>query len=86
MVTPVHRVAIYVLADCANCEYAWEIAALIRREYPQVEVAVVDLANPAEPVPDAVFATPTYLLDGRLWSLGNPSPEQVREHLDQLEA
>jgi hypothetical protein len=86
MVTPVHRVAIYVLADCGNCEYAWEIAALIRREYPQVEVAVVDLANPAEPVPDAVFATPTYLLDGRLWSLGNPSPEQVREHLDQLEA
>jgi hypothetical protein len=83
---PTHRVTIYVLPDCGNCDYAREIAALIRHEYPQVEIAVVDLANPAEPVPDAVFATPTYLLDGRLWSLGNPSPEQVRERLDQLEA
>lgn len=81
-----HRVAIYVLPGCGNCAYAWEIAALIQREYPRVEVAVVDLASPTEPVPDAVFATPTYLLDGRLWSLGNPSPAQVRERLDQLEA
>lgn len=85
LAAPAHRVAIYVLPDCGNCEYAREIAALIQREFPQVEVAVVDLANPAEPVPDAVFATPTYLLDGRLWSLGNPSPEEVRERLNQLE-
>lgn len=72
-----HRLTVYVIQNCANCEYAMSVAAAIRRDYPQVAVEVVDLANPSEPVPDSVFATPTYLLDGRVWSLGNPSPEQI---------
>jgi hypothetical protein len=80
-----HQVSIYVTDHCANCDYAWEVANLIRGEYPHVTVAIIDLANPQEPVPDAVFATPTYLLDGHLWSLGNPSPQQVHDKLGRLE-
>ena len=34
--------------------------------------------------PDNVFATPTYLLDGQRWSLGNPSSQQVRDLLGKL--
>jgi len=79
------HVAIYVTDHCANCDYAREVARLIRAEYPGVSVTVVDLADPQEPVPDAVFATPTYLIDGRLWSLGNPSPQQIREKLSVAE-
>lgn len=82
---PGHQVSIYVAADCGNCDYAWEVAKLIRGEYPHVTVTIIDLANPHEPVPDAVFATPTYLLDGHLWSLGNPSPQQVHDKLGRLE-
>ena len=82
---PSHHVAIYITDHCANCDYAREVARLIRTEYPYVTVAVVDLADPQETVPDAVFATPTYLLDGRLWSLGNPSPQQIREKLSIAE-
>jgi hypothetical protein len=48
-------------------------------------VALIDLADAQEPIPEAVFATPTYLLDGRLWFLGNPSPDQVRARLSSLE-
>lgn len=80
-----HRVAIYVTDHCANCDYAREVARLIRADYPRVTVAVIDLADPQEPVPDAVFATPTYLIDGRLWSLGNPSPQQIRDKLSVVE-
>lgn len=78
-------VAIYVATHCLNCAYAQEIAALIRREFPYVELSVVDVTEPHAVVPNQVFATPTYLLNGRLWSLGNPSPEQVRMKLTQVE-
>lgn len=71
------QLTVYVLPNCANCEYAVGVAAAIRHDYPHVAVQVVDLANPPEPPPDSVFAAPTYLLDGRVWSLGNPSPEQI---------
>lgn len=72
-----HQLTVYVIQNCANCEYAVGVAASIRRDYPHVAVQVVDLADPSEPVPDNVFATPTYLLSDRVWSLGNPSPEQI---------
>lgn len=80
-----HGVAIYVSDHCGNCSYAWEIAALIRAEFPQIALKVIDLDAPGEPVPETVFATPTYLLNDRVWSLGNPPPQQVRETLKNLE-
>ena len=80
-----HQVDIYVSQYCANCAYAAEIALLIQRDFPAVAVRLIDLANLQEAAPDNVFATPTYLLDGRLWSLGNPSPQQVHELLSKLE-
>jgi hypothetical protein len=45
---------------------------------------VVDLADPQEPVPEIVFATPTYVLDGRVWSLGNTSRADAMQKLDKL--
>jgi hypothetical protein len=74
-------VTVYVSAHCFVCEYAYELVELIGAEFPQVAVMVVDMADPDAEIPDLVFATPTWLLDGRLWSLGNPSPQQVRETL-----
>lgn len=76
-----HRLTVYITTHCANCAYATEVAVSIRRAYPQTIVRVVDLANPQEPVPDSVFATPTYVLNGRIWSLGNPSPQQIHTAL-----
>ncbi len=80
-----HQVSIYVVAHCSNCDYAATVADQIRGEYPHIAVALIDLADAQEPIPEAVFATPTYLLDGRLWFLGNPSPDQVRARLSSLE-
>lgn len=75
------RVEIYVTEHCRICEYAYEVAKVIRSDFPEIELRVIDLAQATEEIPEAVFATPTYLLNGRLWSLGNPSPEDVQERL-----
>ncbi len=82
---PQHEVSIYVAEHCALCAYAHEIAALIRQEFPTVRVRMVDVGAAGETLPESVFATPTYLLDGRRWSLGNPSPADVIETLSKLE-
>lgn len=80
------NVTIYVMQDCANCTYAYTVAEEIQRMFPQVVVRFVDMAAPGEEIPDVVFATPTYLLNGRLWSLGNPSSTQVSDTLRRLMA
>ena len=72
---------IYIAQHCNTCAYAYEVAADICRQFPHVQVRMIDMANPLEAIPEAVFATPTYLLNGRLWSLGNPSPAKVQETL-----
>ncbi|MEZ4618903.1 MAG: hypothetical protein R2867_25790 [Caldilineaceae bacterium] len=78
-------VEIYVSEHCLTCNYAHEVAATIRRDFPTVNLQVIDIHQTVKPIPDRVFATPTYLLNGSLWSLGNPSPAQVTETLSELQ-
>lgn len=75
---PAAFLAIYVSEHCSVCLYALEVAERIRSLYPNVAIDVIDVADAPEAVPEAVFATPTYLLNGRVWSLGNPSEEMIR--------
>lgn len=70
---------IYITQHCDNCAYAYEVAAGIRCQFPSVQVRIVDIATTSEVIPEVIFATPTYLLNGRVWSLGNPAPTKVRE-------
>lgn len=77
-------VDIYIAQHCTNCAYAYEIFDEIRQHFPQVRVHLIDIETTTEPIPEAVFATPTYLLNGRVWSLGNPSPAQVHETLSRF--
>ncbi len=78
------EIVIYVSPHCANCDYAYVVAEQVAREFSQVDVRFVNMAAPEEPVPESVFATPTYLLNGRVWSLGNPSEDDVRAALTPL--
>ncbi len=78
--------AIYVAEHCFTCEYAYEVADAIRRDFPHVALRLVDIAAPEAEVPEVVFATPTYLLNGRVWSLGNPSNERIRTTFAQIDS
>jgi len=73
--------AVYVLGDCPGCEAARWVAAEVAASRPEVEVRLVDLADPGACRPAAVFAVPTYRLDGRTIALGNPDPAALRAQL-----
>jgi predicted thioredoxin/glutaredoxin len=68
---------IYVEAGCHSCVRALELAAEVIRLYPKLIVEVVDISQTESIVPDSVFAVPTYVLDGRVVSLGNPSQDEL---------
>jgi len=76
--------AIYVSKYCQTCLYAYKVAERIRCNFPEVDVRLVDVHETEEAIPELVFATPTCLLNGRIWSLGNPSPEKVNETFRNL--
>ena len=68
---------IFVAEHCSGCVEARRIAAEVGQNYPHLGVEVIDIETPDVVVPEAVFATPTYMLDDRIVSLGNPGPAEV---------
>ena len=47
------------------------------------ELVELDRTPPGEQVPSGVVGTPTYVLDGRVRWLGNPSPEELLAVFDR---
>ena len=75
---------IYVAPDCFGCETARGLASMVRAlDRPDLDVRVVDLSCPGAIRPAEVFAVPTYVLNGRVISLGNPDQEDLLAQLDQ---
>jgi hypothetical protein len=73
---------IFVLPHCLGCETARRLAERVRAQaLPHVAVHLVDLSAPDAVRPPMVFAVPTYLLDGRVLSLGNPEEEWLLSQL-----
>ena len=70
---------VYVTDGCWSCEETRVIVAEMQHQFPEVEIALLDL-HP-ELWPDEVFAVPTYMLDGRVISLGNPSREKLQNKI-----
>jgi predicted thioredoxin/glutaredoxin len=62
---------IYVTDQCANCEEALLIAERTRT-IAGLSVTVINLDQPGQSIPPHVVAVPTYMLDGKVVSLGNP--------------
>ena len=77
------QLEIYFTNECANCGEALLIAEQARA-IAGLEVKVIDLEAPGHSVPPQVVAVPTYLLNGRIVSLGNPKREEFLGELRQL--
>jgi hypothetical protein len=73
--------AIYVLPECPGCERARWTAEQARHYCPGITVDLIDLSIIDSPPPD-VFSAPTYVLDGRVISLGNPPLADLIRSLD----
>lgn len=65
------HLAIYIGQHCDNCQEALAIAEAVRGA-SGITVQVIDWDDPLQEVPSRVVAVPTYLLDDRIVSLGNP--------------
>jgi hypothetical protein len=63
---------VYVAEHCPNCEEACSIATQIEQTYSEVDVEIIDIGQTKAVVPEKVFAIPTFMLDDRIISLGNP--------------
>lgn len=71
-----HILEIYVAPNCLGCETARDLAGMVRSlGRPDLEVRLLDLSEPRVVRPPTVFAVPTYVLDGRVISLGNPEQD-----------
>jgi thiol-disulfide isomerase/thioredoxin len=68
---------IFVRDNCPGCREAYQLAGHVAQQFPQLKVEVINLADPNAIVPEAVFATPTYMLNNRIVSLGNPNLAEV---------
>ena len=71
---------VYVSRQCDNCSEARQLAELAAALHPQLVVHVIEIDH--RPPPEGIVAVPTYVLDGRVISLGNPYPEELFARLD----
>jgi hypothetical protein len=59
---------------------------MVRQHVPEVEVRLIDITVPGIRRPENVFAVPTYLLNGKVCSLGNPDSEKLIAQLETMVA
>jgi glutaredoxin len=74
---------VFVGAGCPMCQRALRLAREVDNDYPQLAVQVVDIGESAARRDD-VFAVPTFVLDGRVLSLGNPQRSHLRQEIESL--
>ncbi len=76
---------IYVGPNCFGCDTARAIAHEMQAfTLSEVQIHVIDLGDPTSVRPASVFAVPTYLLNGRVLSLGNPDVDWLRDQLTKV--
>jgi len=76
------RLDVYIAEECWACEEARRIVADVTPHFPNVDIELRDVND--ERRPSSVFATPTYVLDGRTIYLGNPTREELSRKLQAV--
>ena len=77
-----HTLTVYISDDCWSCEETHRILDEVTPQFPNLLLRRVDTQQ--EPLPEGVFAVPTYLLDGKVISLGNPTRAALQKRLSAL--
>jgi len=72
---------VYVREGCWSCAETKRVVADVQQEFPAVQMELCDI-DQTEP-PEVVFATPTYLLNGRVLFLGNPTRTELSRKLNE---
>ncbi len=75
---------VYVVEHCFGCEEARRLAAAVASRFAVLSVRVVDLEREPDERPESLVAVPSYILDGRVISLGNPRQTDLFLRLQRL--
>lgn len=70
---------VYIAAHCWQCPAARALAKAIARQFPALDVRIIDLDQPNAQRPASVFAVPTFVLNGKTIYLGNPYYEELAQ-------
>jgi hypothetical protein len=76
------KLDVYISDECWVCDETRRIVADIRPKFPDLDVELRDIQD--NRCPSTVFATPTYVLDGRTIFLGNPTREELAQKLADI--
>ncbi len=77
------KLQVFVKTGCEVCSRARQLAQQADERFPNLEVDIVDM-NKASPDRDDVFAVPTFVLEGRVLSLGNPQESELHDEVTLL--
>ena len=69
---------VYIADDCWSCQETRRIVADVAPQFPDLGI---ELRHISQDKPDDVFAVPTYVLNGRVIFLGNPTRDELRRKL-----
>lgn len=75
------KLQVYVKEDCWTCAESRRIVAEIAPQFPQIVIELIDMETSSRP--RDVYAVPTYVLDGRIISLGNPYRDDLRREIKE---
>ena len=70
---------LHVYVAAGSCDEARRIVAELAPRLPDVSIELRDLSD--ERRPGSVFAVPTYVLDGRVVYMGNPTEQELMQKL-----
>jgi hypothetical protein len=73
------KLDVYIEDSCWACAESRRIIADVAPKVPDVDIELRGLDD--ERRPSTVFATPTYVLDGRVIFMGNPTREELVQKL-----
>lgn len=74
---------IYIATHCWSCAEAIRLAGEVREKFTNLKLELIDLDKEGDRNLDDVFSVPTYVLNGRTISLGNPAPDQLFNRLTE---
>lgn len=76
------QLQVYISQDCWTCAETMRIVQDVSPQFPDVLVEILDTKD--TPMPDGVFAVPTYVLNGCIISLGNPTRQELKQKLETV--
>lgn len=77
------KLQVFVKTDCDICRRARQLAQQADDQFPNLVVDIVEM-NETELERDDVFAVPTFVLEGRVLSLGNPQESELHDEVASL--